>query len=178
VKTEKVCGENPAAVTVTVYLPIGRKRMLYVPDAFVVVGVLTPVSTFSATTLAFGITAPEASVISPVTDPVTVCALATPAPSQSIIISPHRNAVQRKVLVVIVKSLLRSRSGMLSQRSCLSQSLAWWSIPTLGASLDYVRAYEVRAINVNNLIKNLQYFSRIHQNIAIFAKNTPLGPAA
>jgi hypothetical protein len=52
--------------------------------------------------LACGITAPDASVTSPVTDPVTVCALAKPAESQSNIISPHRNAVQRKVFVVIV----------------------------------------------------------------------------
>jgi hypothetical protein len=71
---EKVCGENPGAFTVTRYLPMGRKRMLYTPALLLLALVLTPVSTFSATTLALGINAPLASVTSPVIEPVTVWA--------------------------------------------------------------------------------------------------------
>jgi hypothetical protein len=101
----------------------------------VVVGVLTPVSTFSATTLACGITAPEASVTSPVTDPVTVCALAKPAESPSIIISPHRNAVQRKVLVVIVNLSCEATVECIHDY-CVSQRLAWKWVTTTTVYLD------------------------------------------
>src|SRR5277367_5414337 len=69
-----VSEENPSAATTTLYRPIGRKRMLYTPAALVVAKALTPVSTFSAVILAFGITAPVGSVTSPVIEPVTVCA--------------------------------------------------------------------------------------------------------
>ena len=51
---------------------MGRKRMVYTPDALLFVEVLTDVPTFSAVTVAPATTAPLWSFTCPETDPVTV----------------------------------------------------------------------------------------------------------
>src|SRR5580692_9658980 len=51
---------------------MGRKRIVYAPDAFVCVAVFTEVPTFTAVTFAPTMTAPLGSVTWPVMDPVTV----------------------------------------------------------------------------------------------------------
>src|SRR6202051_2971346 len=52
---------------------MGRKRMVYTPDAYVSVEVFTEVAAVSAITFAPVITAPLGSVTWPVMEPVTVC---------------------------------------------------------------------------------------------------------
>src|SRR5580692_4944762 len=68
------CLLNPVASIVTVYVPIGKKRIVYTPSAFVLAEVFTAVAMFSAVTFAPATRAPLWSATSPVIEPVTVCA--------------------------------------------------------------------------------------------------------
>ena len=99
---------NPAASMAKAYVPMGRNRIVYAPEAFVCAVVFTPVAVFSAVTLAPTTTAPLGSVTTPVMDPVTVCPKAVGKLSTAIMQLTNR---LRTRLILILSSCSLTSSG-------------------------------------------------------------------